>query len=126
MNKKPAFIAAFLTTAVIAVAMLMIGVSAFTNPNTVPVASSPAAAAPDTSVSLNTGSDQFNQLQALVAQYQARELQYQSQQTQLQSELNQANAQIQQFNQIMTALQQRRIITIDKNGQISISRRSDN
>lgn len=124
MNKKPALIAAFLTTAVIAVAMLMIGISAYINPDSVPVSSSPAAA--NSSIVLASSSDQVSQLQALVAQYQAREQQYQAREQQYQTQLSQANAQNQQYAQILTQLQKQRIISIDNNGQITIPRRTGN
>jgi len=128
MNKKPALIAAFLTTAVIAVVMLMIGISAYINPDSVPVNSSPVTQANASNVSLAqaAGSDQVAQLQALVAQFQSREQQYQAREQEYQSQLSQANTQIQQYTQILTQLQQRRIISIDRNGQISIPRRQDN
>jgi hypothetical protein len=123
MNKKPALIAAFLTTTVVALAMLMIGLSAYINPDSVPISTSPAAAvaaAPGDGnvalVSASTTNDQVQQLQALVAQYQSREQQYQSQ-------LNDATAQVQQYQQLLNQLQQAGVIQIDRNGQVSTPRR---
>ncbi len=125
MNKKPALIAAFLTTALVAMAMLMIGMNAYFNPDSVPVASAAATGA-NVEVAQAASSEQVAQLQALVAQYQAREQQYQAREQQYQSQLSQANAQLQQDNQILAYLQQQRIITIDRNGQISIARGRNN
>ena len=118
MNKKSALIAALLTTAVVAIAMLMIGISAYINPDSVPVASANSAAGNTTAISAPAATDQVAQLQSLLAQYQSREQQYQDQ-------LNQADTQVQQYQQILQQLQQRGLITINNNGQISISRRRD-
>lgn len=118
MNKKPALIAAFLTTAVVAVAMFVIGASALFNPNSIPVVNADSSSGSTAAVSVPASADQIAQLQNLVAQYQSREKQYQDQ-------LNQANSQVQQYQQILTQLQRRGLISIDRNGQITIARRGD-
>ena len=128
MKRKPALIAAFLTTFVIAIAMVLVGANAFFNPNSVPVSASPASASTDSSsgvvaVSASTGGDQVQQLKDLVAQYQSREQQYQQREQQYQQQLNDATAQIQQFQNLLQQLQARGVIRISPNGQISIPRR---
>ena len=139
MKKKPALIAAFITTFVIAAAMLLVGFSAFFNPDSVPVSNSPTSAVSAdpagtttniSAVSANTSSDQLKQLQDLIAQYQQREQQYQqqeqqlqTQQQQLQNQLNQATSMVQQYQNLLAQLQARGVISIDQNGRISIPRR---
>jgi len=84
----------------------------------------PAAAVANVSSSGST--DQVAQLQSLVVQYQQRELQYQQQLQTDQQQLQQANDQIQQFQQLLAALQERGILSIDRNGQVTIHlRRGD-
>jgi peptidoglycan hydrolase CwlO-like protein len=140
MKKKPAIIAAFVTTLVIAVAMLLVGMNAFYNPNTVPVSNSPATTDPALSVasaaniapiSASTGS-QVQQLQATIAQYQQRDQQWQQQVQQLQAQLQQLQAQVnqattanQQYQSLLSQLQTRGLITIDNSGNVFIRRGSD-
>jgi septal ring factor EnvC (AmiA/AmiB activator) len=139
MKKKPALIAAFLTTFVIAAAMLLVGFSAFFNPDSVPVSNSPdsaASAAPVgttaniSAVSASAATDQVKQLQDLIAQYQQREQQYQQQEKQLQAQaqqlqdqLNKATSMVGQYQNLLAQLQARGVIAIDQSGQISIPRR---
>ena len=127
MKKKPALIAAFLTTLVIAIAMILVGLGALLNPDSVAVASAPAAASNASSAdpaAVNTSAaDQVKQLQDLISQYQQREQQYQQQEQQLQNQLNQASSQAQQYQSILNQLQQMGVIQISSNGQISVPRR---
>ncbi len=127
MKKKPAIIAAFITTLVIGAAMLLVGMNAFYNPNAVPVSNSPTdpalsaatdpnIAAVSASTSGTSASDQVKQLQSLVAQYQ-------QQVQQLQSQLNQATTADQQYQSLLSQLQSRGIIRIDSSGNVYISRR---
>ncbi len=120
MRKKVvAFGVAFAITAVVALAMLVVGVSAAFNKNSVPVANSLTQAASASSSStitpVNPSADpqtQIAQLQAQVAQYQA--------------ELNQAQQQMQSVQQLMTYLQQQGIISVDSQGNITVNvRRHD-
>ena len=134
MKPLPAILASLAITAVIALGMLVIGVNALLNPNTVPVVNAspsvdPAgsvAAVSDPSTSSSTANpttdQQIAQLQALVKQYQAREQQYQTQLTDAAQQLDQANQQLQSYQQLLTALEQRGIIRLDQNGNIMISR----
>ncbi len=126
MKKKPAIIAAFITTLVIGAAMLLVGMNAFYNPNTVPVSNSPtdpalrvATGSNVAAVSANTStSDQVKQLQSLVAQYQ-------QQVQQLQSQLSTATNAAQQYQSLLSQLQSRGIIRIDSSGNVYINRRGD-
>ena len=140
MKKKPAIIAAFVTTLIIAVAMLMVGINAFYNPNTVPVSNPQAAtdpalsAASDPNIAVvsastssgTTTSDQVKQLQSLVAQYQQQAQQYQQQLQQLQTQLSQATSASQQYQSLLSQLQTRGIIRIDSSGNVFILRRAGN
>ena len=90
MKRKPALIAAFLTTFVIAVAMILVGANAIFNPNSVPVSTSPTSVSANDSsgiveVSASTSSGQVQQLQDLITQYQQREQQYQQREQQYQT-----------------------------------------
>jgi hypothetical protein len=120
MKKKPALIAALLTTMVVALAMLMIGVSAYANPEGVPISTSAESTTNSADAALSSGAaaDQIAQLQTLVAQYQSREEQYQTQ-------LTQANSQLEQYQGVLSQLQRLRLITIDRNGQITVARRGN-
>jgi TolA-binding protein len=134
MKPLPAILASIVITAVIALGMLVIGVNALLNPNTVPVVNASTSADPAGSVaavsdpsSLSsaanpTADQQIAQLQALVKQYQAREQQYQTQLTNAAQQLDQANQQLQSYQQLLTTLEQRGIIRLDQNGNIMISR----
>jgi biotin-(acetyl-CoA carboxylase) ligase len=133
MKRLPALIAAFVTTAVIAIAMLLIGINAVMNPNQVAAASSPN----DSQAAVSSaGTTQNGQAQDLVAQYQAREKQYQDREQQYQSQisqleqrlnqdetqLQQAAGAIQQYQGLLQELQDRGIIMIDRNGTIYLPR----
>ena len=128
MKRKPALIAAFLTTLVIAIVMVLVGANALFNPNSIPVSASPTSVAASdnggvVAVSANTTTDQVQQLNALIAQYQAREQQYQQREQQYQQQLNDASGQVQQLQSVLQQLQQMGVIRIDQNGQISVPRR---
>lgn len=121
MKRKPALLAAFLTTFVIAIAMVLVGTNAFFNPNSIPVSASPTSVSANNAsgvveVSASTGSSQVQQLQNLIKQYQQREQQYQQQ-------LNNAQTQVQELQSLLQQLQQIGLIRIGPNGQISVPRR---
>jgi uncharacterized protein YlxW (UPF0749 family) len=129
MSKQlAAFLAAVLSTACIAVAILAVGGAALFNPNGTAVAQSPSQAAVASAAS-NASAAQVQQLQGLVAQYQAREQQYQLREQQYQQEIQASSSQVQQAQQqmqdvrsLLFALQQRGLITITADGQIEINR----
>jgi hypothetical protein len=128
MSKRlAALLAAVLSTACVGVVILAVGGAALLNPNGTVAAQSPAQAA-TASASSNGNDAQLQQLQSLVSQYQAREQQYQAREQQLQQQvqndnqqLQQAQQQMEQVRQLLFALQQRGLITITQDGQISIN-----
>ena len=126
MRKQiPAILAAFFITAVIALAMAVVGVNALVNPNTVAVSDMPAALTTDATVA-SADQGTVPQLQAIIQQYQQREQQYQQQIQQDQQQLQLASTQMQQVQQLLMTLQDRGLITIDQNGQITILGRRRN
>jgi uncharacterized protein YlxW (UPF0749 family) len=116
-----AFLFAFSITAVVALAMLVIGVSAAVNPNGVPVSNSPASSAPKSVSNVTTDQTQIAQLQAQVAQYQVREQQYQAALSSDNQQLSQAAQEIQMIQQLLAYLQNRGLIRIDNQGQITVT-----
>ncbi len=118
MKRLVAILTAAVVTSLIALAMLVVGVNAMVNPNSVPVSDSPNA--PSTVTQTTTTMDpqaaaQINQLKSLVAQYQSREQQYQAQ-------VNQLNTQVQQLQGVLQQLQRLGIIRINADGSIQLSR----
>jgi hypothetical protein len=128
MKPLPPILFALVMTGIVAGAMIIIGGSALFNKNSLPVVNSPVA--PTSQQVASAANDpQNNQAQQLISQYQQREKQYQTQMNDAAQRLNQANQQLQQDNQaiqtyqqILVALQQRGLISVDQNGQILISR----
>jgi peptidoglycan hydrolase CwlO-like protein len=121
MKRFQAIVAAALTTALIALGMVVIGADAASNTNTVPVSNSPSST---TTLASNTtavdAQTQLGQLQSLINQYQDREKQYQTEINNLSQKLSQANGQVDQLQQILLALQQRGVIQITQDGQVLI------
>jgi len=116
----PAFLAAFLMTAFVALAMGVVTVNAFVNKNSTPVVNSPATGSADGA--------QIAQLQSLVQQYQDREQQYQQREQQFQqmiqdqqAQLDAANQQIDQFKQFVLFLQSRGVVNVDDQGRVSLT-----
>jgi capsule polysaccharide export protein KpsE/RkpR len=81
---------------------------------------SPASAAANVSAGTNSSQDQIAQLQSLVTQYQAREQQYQAALTSDNQQLSQASQEMQMIQQLLAYLQNRGLIQIDNQGQITI------
>ena len=114
--------------------MLAVGGAALWNANGTTPANSPvqAAVSAPSSGATNVSSSQqaqIQQLQSLISQYQAREQQYQTREQQYKQQLDQASSQVAQAQQqmqeiksLLSALQQRGIITITADGQILINR----
>jgi hypothetical protein len=115
-----AFLSAFIITAVVALSMLVVGVNAATNPNSVPVSNSPVSSAAKDISSQASVQDQIAQLQAQVAQYQVREQQYQAALDSDNQQLSQASQEIQMIQQLLAYLQSRGLIRIDNQGQITV------
>ena len=88
MKKQfPAFVAAFLMTGLIALAMAVVTVNALVNKNSTPAANSATA-------STSADASQVAQLQDLVQQYQQREQEYQQREQQYQQLLDQEKQQL--------------------------------
>ncbi len=132
MNQLKALLTASAITALVACAMLAIGVNAARN------MPAPAAAPVSANASVvNTNSSASNpaeiqQLRDLVNQYQTREQQYQQQLNDLNQQLDQASQQLQQanqevdqYNQVMQALQRYGLIQVTADGRIRIRRGGD-
>ncbi len=112
MKRLEAIIAATLVTGAVALCMLLIGLNALLNPNTVRASDAPGTglnAAPNSaapSSNLNNSADQvqITELQSEISQYQ--------------QQLDQANAQLQQYQQVLTQLQRSGVIRIGRDGTI--------
>jgi hypothetical protein len=120
MKRLQAIIAATIITGVVALSMLLIGINALLNPNSVAVSDSPtntAVNAPTAPTAPTAGVDQaqVTQYQNLISQYQNREKQYQAQ-------LDQANTQVQQYQQVLSQLQSAGVIRITSDGRILLRR----
>lgn len=111
MKHLSALLTALVITVVIGFGIFVIGVSALTNKNTVPLQNSPSTVT--TSInSSNTAADPS----ASATNVQ----QLQQEVSTLQSQLNQAGQVLQQYQSLLQVLQQRGIIVIDQNGNIYI------
>jgi septal ring factor EnvC (AmiA/AmiB activator) len=137
MKRLQGIIAATVVTIIVSLSMLVIGVNAATNTNSVPVNTSPAQAslasstaadpsaqpASDSaqSAQLKAMQDQIDQLQSLVKQYQSREQQYQTEIKSQAQKLAQDDQQANTFQQILMALQDRGLIQITRDGRIFVA-----
>ena len=119
-----AFLAAFVITGVVALSMLVVGVNAAINPNGAPVSNSPAQTSANGSIASSTDQAQIAQLQNLITQYQTREQQYQTALQNDNAQLNQAAQEMQMVQQLLTYLQNRGVIQINDQGQITVTGRS--
>lgn len=130
MKKQlPAFLAAILMTAIIALAMVVTSVNALFNKdgvNPVNAVTTTPGSAPVTS---SSAADQakIQQLQARIDEYAQREQQYQQREQQYQQllqsnqdQVQQATRQVQQIQQLLSALQERGLIRIQEDGSIVI------
>ncbi len=118
-NRKkhvPALIIAFGMTALVAVAMIALGANALFNNNVTSAEAAPAA----TEITVPDNAT-IEDLQAIITEYQAREVQYQAELTQAAEQLNQANTQVQQYESLVTELQTLGVITMDANGQVTVT-----
>lgn len=125
MKQTSALIGALVITSIMGAAMMLVGANVFFNKNSTPLSNSPSSAA-SLGGSTAAGSTQdpgsVQQLQNLISQYQSREQQYQTQLNQAQQDIQQASSQIQQYQALISALQQRGIISIGQDGTVSIRR----
>jgi uncharacterized protein YlxW (UPF0749 family) len=121
MQKKVvASLSAFIITAIVALSMLVVGVNAANNPNGVPVSNSPTAATASVSTSADSTQAQIAQLEAQLAQYQAREKQYATALNSDNQQLSQASQEMQMIQQLLVYLQNRGLIQINNQGQITV------
>jgi uncharacterized protein YlxW (UPF0749 family) len=118
-----ALLAAMLITGAIAMSMVVIGANAMTNQKGTAASNSPAAAAAVGSTTTSADQAQIAQLQAQVAQYQAREQQYQTALSSDNTQLTQAASEQQMIQQLLAYLQSHGLISIDSQGQITVTRR---
>jgi septal ring factor EnvC (AmiA/AmiB activator) len=124
MKRFQAMIAATITTGLIVLGMMVIGVEAAANTDTAPVSNSAAAATVvPTGSTTNQIQSQINQLQNLIKQYQSREQQYQTEISKLSQQLSDSGTQVNQLQDILTQLQQRGVIQITADGQIQVRER---
>ena len=104
MKKISPILTALLITVVIGFGVMVVGVSAFTNKNTVPLQNTPGDSAASSTVSNPAPSADVQQLNQQISD--------------LQSQLNQADQAIQQYQSLLLALQQRGVIQIGNDGNI--------
>jgi peptidoglycan hydrolase CwlO-like protein len=98
-----ALFTALIITAVIGLGVLIIGVSAFTNQNTVAIQNTANTNAAVSSVSTSSDVEQLRQ-----------------QVSDLQTQLDQATQAVQQYQSLILALQQRGVISISEDGRVFI------
>jgi len=133
MKKQlPALIAAILMTSIIALVMVVTSANALFNTNSVDPSNSQTTnvSAPADS---NSNAAQIQQLQDRINEYAQREQQYQQREQQLQQtiqsdqqQVQEAASEIQQIQQLLAALQQRGLISIQRNGTILITGQGGN
>jgi len=113
MKHISAILTAVIITTIIGLGILVVGVSALTNTNTVALQNSPSTGLTgsnptntggNTAVSSAPSSSDVQQLQQQVSD--------------LQAQLNQASQEIQQYQSLLLVLQQRGVIVIDQSGNI--------
>ena len=120
MKRLAALIAAGLVTSMIAFGMLLIGLNAYFNPNSVPASNSINDPPGVTNAPTTDAQAQISQLQSLVAQYQDREKQYQAQIQQLNAQAQQLNTRVQELQGVLVQLQRLGIIRIQSDGTIQL------
>ncbi len=113
MKHISAILTAAIITTIIGLGILVVGVSALTNTNTVALQNSPNASLPGNNIT-NTSSN--NAMSSVSSSVDVQQLQQQV--SDLQAQLDQASQIIQQYQSLLVALQQRGVITIDRSGNI--------
>lgn len=116
-----ALLAAFLITGILALCIFVVGANALVNPNGTTVSNSAATTSPMDPATSAADQAQIAQLQNLITQYQAREQQYQAALQNDNNQLSQAATEVQMIQQLLTELQNRGLIRIDNQGNITIS-----
>jgi predicted Rossmann fold nucleotide-binding protein DprA/Smf involved in DNA uptake len=113
MKHVSAITTALIISVVVGLGIVVIGVSAFTNHNTVPLQNSPSSG-----LISNNNSNSNSTQNTAVDPSQAQQLQQEV--TALQSQLQQASQTIQQYQNLLLVLQQRGVIRIGDDGNIYI------
>lgn len=113
MKHISAILTAAIITTIIGLGILVVGVSALTNANTVALQNSPNASLPGNNIT-NTSSN--TAVSSVSSSVDVQQLQQQV--SDLQAQLDQASQIIQQYQSLLVALQQRGVITIDRSGNI--------
>jgi signal transduction histidine kinase len=113
MKHISALFTALIITTIVGLGIVVIGVSALTNTNTVPLQNSPNTRLSGNNLT-NTGGNSAVSSASSSSDIQ----QLQQQVSDLQSQLDQANQAIQQYQALLMVLQQRGVIVIDRNGNI--------
>lgn len=113
MKHISAILTAAIITTIIGLGILVVGVSALTNTNTVALQNSPNASLSGNNIT-NTSSN--TAVSSVSSSVDVQQLQQQV--SDLQAQLDQASQIIQQYQSLLVALQQRGVITIDRNGNI--------
>ncbi len=111
MKQFQALIAALIVTGLVGSGIIIIGITALVNQNTVPVTDSPST--DQTIISSDTSQVQIIQLHNQIEQYQTSL-------NQATLQLNQANAQLKHDQAIIAELQRRGIIRILSDGTVQI------
>jgi signal transduction histidine kinase len=113
MKHFSALLAAFIITAIIGMGIMVVGVNALTNKNTVALQNTSNASLSNGDLqTISNGSTQSPGSDSSQIQ------QLQQQVNTLESQLNQSNQAVQQYQSVLLALQQRGVIRIDRSGNI--------
>jgi signal transduction histidine kinase len=113
MKHISALFTALIITAVIGLGIVVVGVSALTNTNTVALQNSP-----NTNLTGNNITNAVSNSDGSSVSASSEVQQLQQQVSDLQSQLDQAGQAIQQYQSLLLALQQRGVIVIDRSGNI--------
>ncbi len=113
MKHISAILTAVIITTIIGLGILVVGVSALTNTNTVALQNSPNASLTGNNLT-NTGGN--TGVSSVSSSSNVQQLQQQV--SDLQTQLDQASQVIQQYQSLLLVLQQRGVIRIDQNGII--------
>jgi signal transduction histidine kinase len=113
MKHISALFTALIITAVIGLGIVVVGVSALTNTNTVALQNSP-----NTNLTGNNITNAASNSDGSSVSASSEVQQLQQQVSDLQSQLDQAGQAIQQYQSLLLALQQRGVIVIDRSGNI--------
>jgi signal transduction histidine kinase len=121
MKHISAIITAILITTIIGLGIIVIGVSALTNKNTVALQNSTNQSVSGKNLTNTSGNSS-----GVIASTSPEVQQLQQQVSDLQSQLDQENQVVQQYQSLLIALQQRGLISIDQRGNIYLPQGDNN